>query len=83
MRALAPIKCDAKTLALTPNNSLNDNANPTTSSHMRSPTSPERTETGYKDIRIAPISLVSHARDTGGNSVVMSVSPDTFTEVTE
>ena len=38
---------------------------------------------GYKDIRVAPTSFVVHAKDTDGNPVVMSVSPDSFTEVTD
>jgi hypothetical protein len=37
---------------------------------------------GYKDIRVAPSSFVVHAKDTDGNPVVMSIGPDSFSEVT-
>lgn len=36
---------------------------------------------GYTDIRIAPEAYMVHARDADGNPVVMSISPDSFTEV--
>lgn len=38
---------------------------------------------GYKDIRVAPTSFMVHAKDSEGNPVVMSISPDSFTEVSE
>jgi len=38
---------------------------------------------GYKDIRVAPSSFMVHAKDSDGNPVLMSVSPDSFTEVAE
>ena len=37
---------------------------------------------GYTDIRVAPSSFMVRAKDTDGNPVVMSVSPDSFTELT-
>ena len=37
---------------------------------------------GYTDIRLAPTSFVVRAKDTNGNLVVMSISPESFTEVT-
>jgi hypothetical protein len=40
-------------------------------------------KSGYTDIRVAPTSFMVHAKDSDGNAVVMSVSPDTFTEVTD
>jgi hypothetical protein len=40
-------------------------------------------KSGYTDIRVAPTSFMVHANDTDGNPVVMSVSPDSFTEVTD
>jgi sporulation protein YlmC with PRC-barrel domain len=36
---------------------------------------------GYSDIRIASEAYVVHARDADGNSVIMSISPDSFAEV--
>jgi hypothetical protein len=40
-------------------------------------------KSGYTDIRVAPTSFMVHAKDSDGNAVVMSVSPDSFTEVTD
>ena len=40
-------------------------------------------KSGYTDIRVAPTSFMVRARDADGNAVVMSVSPDSFTEVTD
>ena len=40
-------------------------------------------KSGYTDIRVAPTSFMVHAKDSDGNPVVMSFSPDTFTEVTD
>jgi hypothetical protein len=37
---------------------------------------------GYTDIRVAPTSFMVRAKDASGNPVVMAVSPDSFTEVT-
>lgn len=71
------------TMAQTPNNSQNDNANQTTANqHMQSNLRSMLEKSGYKDIRVAPTGFVIHARDTDGNPVVMSISPDSFTEVT-
>ena len=40
-------------------------------------------KSGYTDIRVAPTSFMVHAKDSDGNAVVMSISPDSFTEVTD
>jgi hypothetical protein len=70
-------------MAQTPNNSQNDTANQSTASqHMRSSLKNMLDKAGYKDIRVAPTSFVVHAKDADGNPVIMSVSPDSFTEVT-
>ena len=37
---------------------------------------------GYTDIRVAPVSFMVHAKGPNGNPVVMSISPDSFTEAT-
>lgn len=37
---------------------------------------------GYTDIRLAPSSFMVRAKDTDGNPVVMSISPDSFSELT-
>src|SRR3990170_5408257 len=36
---------------------------------------------GYTDIRVAPEAYMIHARDADGNPLVMSISPDSFSEV--
>jgi sporulation protein YlmC with PRC-barrel domain len=71
-------------MAQTSNNSPNDSANQATASqHLRANLRNMLEKSGYKDIRVAPTSFVVHAKDADGNPVVMSVSPDTFTEVTD
>lgn len=39
-------------------------------------------KSGYTDIRVAPTSFVIRAKDQDGNPVMMSISPDHFTEMT-
>lgn len=71
-------------MAQTPNNAQTDNANQTAGGqHMRANLRNMLEKSGYKDIRVAPTSFVVHAKDADGNPVVMSVSPDSFTEVTD
>ena len=38
---------------------------------------------GYTDISVAPSSFVVHAKDSGGNPVMMVISPDSVTAITE
>ena len=38
---------------------------------------------GFTDIKVVPGSFLIHAKDKDGNPVVMNVSPDSFTEMTE
>lgn len=67
-----------------PNNSTNDTANQSGSGqHLRSNLKNMLEKSGYKDIRIAPTGFLVRAKDTDGNAVVMSVSPNSFTEVTD
>lgn len=71
------------TMAQTSNSSQNDNANQAAANqHMRSNLRNMLEKSGYKDIRVAPTAFAIQARDTDGNPVVMSVTPDSFTEVT-
>ena len=51
--------------------------------HMRANLRSALEKAGYKDIRVAPTSFMVHAKDSDGNPVVMSISPDSFTEVAE
>jgi len=39
-------------------------------------------KSGFTDIRVAPTSFMVRAKDQDGNPVVMSISPDQFTEMT-
>jgi len=39
-------------------------------------------KSGYTDIRVAPTSFVVRAKDKDGDPVVMSISPDSFSELT-
>jgi len=39
-------------------------------------------KSGYTDIRVAPTSFMVRAKDSDGNPIVMSISPDSFTELT-
>jgi len=70
-------------IAQTMNNSSNDTAKQTTTSqHMRANLRSMLEKSGYRDIRVAPTSFVVRAKDNDGNPVIMTVSPDSFTEVT-
>jgi hypothetical protein len=48
-------------------------------SHMRD----SLEKAGFTDIKVVPSSFVISAKDKDGNPVVMSVTPDSFTEVTD
>ena len=39
-------------------------------------------KSGFTDIKIAPTAFMVHAKDSDGNPVVMSISPDSFAQVT-
>jgi sporulation protein YlmC with PRC-barrel domain len=89
MRAL--LLASAALLVLSPaamaqnaNTAPNENANQTTAhQHLRSNLRSMLEKSGYKDIRVMPSSFVVRARDNDGNPVIMSISPDTFAEVTD
>jgi sporulation protein YlmC with PRC-barrel domain len=49
--------------------------------NMRTKLTQALQKSGYTDIRVAPSSFMVHAKDNDGNRVVMSISPDEFTEV--
>jgi len=51
--------------------------------HLRADLRNMLEKSGYKDIQVMPSAFVIHAKDSDGNPVVMSVSPDSFTEVTD
>ncbi len=50
--------------------------------HLRANLQSQLEKAGYKDIRVAPSAFIIHARDSEGDPVVMTISPDSFSEVT-
>jgi sporulation protein YlmC with PRC-barrel domain len=68
-------------MAETPNTAAASNSQQT--QHMRTNLRNMLEKSGYTEIRVAPTSFMIHAKDNDGNPVVMSVSPDQFTEVTD
>jgi hypothetical protein len=50
--------------------------------HVRNDLTQMLQKSGYTDIRVAPTSFVVHAKDQDGNPVLMSISPDEFSEMT-
>jgi PRC-barrel domain len=70
-------------IAQTPNTTNNTASQTTAGQHMRSNLKSMLEKSGYKDVTINASAFVVHAKDTDGNAVVMSVSPDSFTEVTD
>ncbi len=67
-----------------PNAMQNGNTNNQSASnlHLRANLQNVLEKAGYKDIRVAPSAFMVHARDSDGNPVVMTISPDSFSEVT-
>jgi hypothetical protein len=59
-----------------------NNANQNGSTNLRSNLTQMLQKSGYTDIKVAPTSFMVHAKDSDGNSVVMSISPDEFAEMT-
>ena len=61
-------------------NSAN-NTNPNNTGKARQELTQMLQKSGYTDIRVAPTSFMVRAKDKNGDPVVMSVSPDSFSEV--
>ena len=61
-----------------PNAMQNGNTNNGSASnpHLRANLQNELEKAGYKDIRVAPTAFMIHARDSEGNPVVMTISPE-------
>jgi len=59
-----------------------ENSTQSTPPNLRNNLTQMLSKSGYTDIRVAPSSFVVRAKDDSGNPVVMSISPDEFTEVT-
>jgi hypothetical protein len=70
-------------IAQTPNATNNTASQTGAGQHMRSNLKSMLEKSGYKDVSINASAFVIHAKDADGNAVVMSVSPDSFTEVTD
>ena len=67
----------------TPNQSTTSSSQPAKNGRLGPNLRNMLQKSGYTDIRVAPTSFMIHAKDSDGNPVVMSVSPDSFTEVTD
>ncbi len=63
-------------------NSTANNANGASGRHLRANLQSQLEKAGYKDIHVAATAFMVRARDSEGNPVVMTISPDSFTEVT-
>jgi len=63
-------------------NNATNNANGAPGRHLRANLQSQLEKAGYKDIHVAPTAFMVRARDSDGNPVVMTISPDSFTEVT-
>ena len=59
-----------------------NNTNPNGSPNLKSDLTQMLQKSGYTDIKLALTSFVIHAKDAQGNPVVMAISPDSFTELT-
>ena len=66
-----------------PNAMQSDAGNGASNQHLRASLRNMLEKAGYQDIRMAPTSFVVRAKDSDGNPVVMSVSPDSFTAVAD
>lgn len=86
--ASAAVLALSPAIAETANHAPADTSNTTSSAsrdnnqHLRGDLRNMLEKSGYTDIRMAPTSFMIHAKDTNGNPVTMSISPDSFTEVT-
>ena len=56
---------------------------PPTQQHLGADLKNMLQKSGYTDIRLAPTAFMVRAKDADGNPVMMSISPDSFTEVTD
>jgi sporulation protein YlmC with PRC-barrel domain len=65
--------------------SMKNSANQTTHTKegMRAQLRDMLQKSGFTDVQVMPGSFIIHAKDKDGNPVVMNVSPDSFTEMTE
>jgi sporulation protein YlmC with PRC-barrel domain len=85
MLAPAATMAQSPNSAPQPNVTQNEKAGSATAEpqHIRANLRNALEKAGYKDIRVAPTSFMVHAKDADGNPVVMSISPDSFTEVAD
>jgi hypothetical protein len=81
MRALLLAGTAAIVLSSAVSAQTTTNATQNNSPNLRSNLTQMLQKSGYTEIKLAPTSFVIHAKDAEGNPVVMSISPDSFTEV--
>ena len=77
--ALSPIAYAQDAKSTQPSTTANQTAS---KQHLRADLKNMLQKSGYTDIRVAPTSFMVRAKDSDGNPVVMSISPDSFTEFT-
>lgn len=70
-------------IAQTPSTSNDNTKQMNSNQHMRSNLKSMLEKAGYKDVNIAATGFTIHAKDADGNAVIMSVSPNSITEVTD
>jgi hypothetical protein len=63
-------------------NAANQTTQQKTQQHLSADLKNMLQKSGYTDIRVAPTSFMVRAKDESGNPVVMAISPDSFTEIT-
>jgi sporulation protein YlmC with PRC-barrel domain len=63
-------------------NAANQSTQQKTQQHLGADLKNMLQKSGYTDIRVAPTSFMVHAKDESGNPVVIAISPDSFTEIT-
>src|SRR5271155_5614007 len=83
--AIAQTKTPATQPGSTPSINETQSTMPNASTHgsLRAQVRDMLQKEGFTDVRVVPSSFMVRAKDKDGNPVVMSISPDSFTEVSE
>ncbi len=83
--AIAQTKTPATQPGSTPSINETQSTMPNASTHgsLRAQVRDMLQKEGFTDVRVVPSSFMVRAKDKDGNPVVMSISPDSFTEISE
>jgi hypothetical protein len=65
------------------NGSMNNNGSTTTTPQISAKLRQSLAQSGYTDIQVVPEAFLVHAKDKGGNPVMMMVRPNSVTEITQ